>query len=135
MWGKEGEQQDKFHVNKARMICNKTTSCYIAQYPANDRRHGIVATPTHSCVSSILVQLVAGNFEMEAVTEQLKQLTLADVVETGRELGSGAYGKVVEVRLSGLKCAGKKLHAVFFDKSPPEGQQAILSRFVEECVR
>ena len=66
---------------------------------------------------------------------ELKQLTLGDVVETGRKLGSGAYGEVVEVRLSGLKCAGKKLHSLFFDQSPPDGQRAILSRFVEECVR
>ena len=72
---------------------------------------------------------------MEVVTAQLKQLTLADVVETGRKIGSGAYGEVVEVRLSGLKCAGKKLHALFFDQSPPDEQQAILSRFVEECMR
>ena len=82
-----------------------------------------------------LVQLaVVNNFEMEAVTVQLEQLTLADVVETGRKLGSGAYGKVVEVCFSGLKCAGKKLHAVFFDRSPSDEQRAILSRFAEECV-
>ena len=72
---------------------------------------------------------------MEAVTVQLKSLTLSYVIETGRKLGSGAYGEVVEVRLSGLKCAGKKLHAAFFDQSPPDDQRAIVSRFVEECVR
>ena len=71
---------------------------------------------------------------MSAISEQLKELTLTDVVETGRVLGSGAYGEVVEVRLSGLKCAGKKLHGVFFQQSPPSEQRAIVSRFVEECV-
>ena len=72
---------------------------------------------------------------MEAVAVQFKQLILADVVPTGRKLGSGAYGEVVEVRLSRLKCAGKKLHALFFDHSPPDEQRAILSRFEKECVR
>ena len=71
---------------------------------------------------------------MESVSVQLRQLTLADVVETGKKLGSGAYGEVVELRVSGLKCAGKKLHPVFFDQSPPDQQTAILSRFTEECV-
>ena len=72
---------------------------------------------------------------MEIVTAQLKQLTLDDVIETGRKLGSGAYGEVVEVRVSGLKCAGKKLHGLFFDQSLPDEQRAIVSRFVEECMR
>ena len=75
------------------------------------------------------------HFEMESFTKQLKELTVAGVVETGRKLGSGSYGEVVEVRLSGLKCAGKKLHSLFFDQSPPDDQRAILSRFVEECVK
>ena len=72
---------------------------------------------------------------MEIVHEQLRQLTLDDVVETGRKLGSGAYGEVVEVSFSGLKCAGKKLHGEFFYESPPEQHRAIVARFVEECVR
>ena len=72
---------------------------------------------------------------MEIVSEQLKQLTLDNVVETGRKLGAGSYGEVVEVRFSGLKCAGKKLHGQFFNESPPHEQRAIASRFVEECVR
>ena len=71
---------------------------------------------------------------MEIATEQLEHLTLSDVVETGRKIGAGAYGKVVEVRVSGLKCAGKKLHSLFFDQSSPNEQRAIRSRFVEECV-
>ena len=71
---------------------------------------------------------------MESATEELKHLNLKDAVETGREIGSGSYGKVVEVRVSGLKCAGKKLHSLFFDQSSPNEQRAIRSRFVEECV-
>ena len=72
---------------------------------------------------------------MATISEQLNDLTLANVVETGRELGRGAYGKVVEIRLSGLKCAAKKLHRLFFKQSSAWEQRAIVSRFVEECVR
>ena len=32
------------------------------------------------------------------------------VEETGRELGRGAYGVVIEVNVSGTVCAAKKLH-------------------------
>ena len=84
---------------------------------------------TRSCPCRTILQ------RMTAISEQLEQLTLTDVVETSRALGAGAYGEVVEVRLGGLKCAGKKLHGLFFQQSSPSEQQAIVSRFVEECVR
>ena len=41
---------------------------------------------------------------------QLQSLSLENVVKTVKELGRGAYGVVVEVRVSGLVCAGKTLH-------------------------
>ena len=72
---------------------------------------------------------------MEVFSEELRALALSDVVETGRKLGSGAYGEVVEVHITSLKCAGKKLHSLFFDESPPDEQRAIVSRFEEECLR
>ena len=72
---------------------------------------------------------------MDSVIDQLRGLNLISIEETGRTIGSGAYGEVVEVRLSGLKCAGKKLHRLFFLESPPEEQRAIRSRFAEECLR
>ena len=71
---------------------------------------------------------------MAAISEQLKELTLTGVVETGRRLGVGAYGEVVEVRLGGLKCAGKKIHGLLFQVASPGDQQAIVSRFAEECT-
>ena len=70
---------------------------------------------------------------MDITLEQFRQLSLGNVVETERKIGSGSYGEVVEVCVNGLKCAGKKLHGHFFDQSP-EGQKAIMSRFVQECV-
>ena len=41
---------------------------------------------------------------------QLEPLLLNAVKETGRELGRGAYGVVIEVIVSGTVCAAKKLH-------------------------
>ena len=45
-----------------------------------------------------------------SLPDRLKCLLLDNVEETGKELGRGAYGVVVEVRVSGLVCAGKSLH-------------------------
>ena len=47
---------------------------------------------------------------VERLQSQLQALSLDDVVETGKELGRGAYGVVYEVKVSGLICAGKTLH-------------------------
>ena len=41
---------------------------------------------------------------------QLQSMSLDNVEEIGKKLGRGAYGVVVEVRVSGLVCAGKTLH-------------------------
>ena len=41
---------------------------------------------------------------------QLEPLLLNAVKETGKELGRGAYGVVIEVNVSGTVCAAKKLH-------------------------
>ena len=43
------------------------------------------------------------------IRDQLQSLSL-DVEEVEKELGRGAYGVVVEVKVSGLVCAGKTLH-------------------------
>ena len=48
--------------------------------------------------------------QQNSLQAQLQGLLLNDVEETGKELGRGAYGAVVEVRVSGLVCAGKTLH-------------------------
>ena len=45
-----------------------------------------------------------------SLQKKLQSLSLDDVKEIGKELGRGAYGMVVEVRVSGLVCAGKTLH-------------------------
>ena len=48
-----------------------------------------------------------------------------------RELGRGAYGKVVEVFVSGTRCAGKVIHDILISNN--EGRQQMAARFLEEC--
>ena len=67
--------------------------------------------------------------------EQLRELKIEEVEETGEELGRGSYGVVVEIKTSGLRCAGKKLHDSFFAFASPQEKRAIKERFVEECLR
>ena len=51
---------------------------------------------------------------MEAATwSQELGLNLRDVRETGRRLGEGSYGEVVEVMYLGTACAAKRIHLVW----------------------
>ena len=43
---------------------------------------------------------------------RFQNLVLEDVEETSKELGRGAYGVVIEVIVSGTKCAAKKFHSL-----------------------
>ena len=47
-----------------------------------------------------------------SVAGQLQDLVLEDVEETSKELGRGSYGVVIEVNISGAKCAAKKIHSL-----------------------
>ena len=59
----------------------------------------------------------------------LEQYRLLTARETGLEFGRGSYAAVVQVDYKGLRCAGKKIHGVFF-----EGQVSnLVRRFEEEC--
>ena len=51
------------------------------------------------------------------------------IVETGRELGRGAYGKVMEMKLEGgAIVAGKKIHECLCEFEPSN-----IERFQKEC--
>ncbi len=56
------------------------------------------------------------------------------VEETGRELGRGAYGEVVELKVNRVRCAGKKLHTAFFS-TRLEDFESIRVKFIDECIR
>lgn len=68
------------------------------------------------------------------IRQQLQELLLTGVTEEGRELGRGAYGVVVEVKVNGLRCAGKKIHSILLQTSRDE-RAKLTSRFVEECLQ
>ena len=53
----------------------------------------------------------------------------------GRTLGSGSYGSVVEVAVSGAVCAAKKIHDFFQDpgQMPRESIEKAAREFVREC--
>ena len=67
---------------------------------------------------------------------QFKHYLLFKIEETGKVLGQGAYGEVVELLLHGTKVAGKKIHNIFFDSTnDPNYVKAVKERFQRECVR
>ena len=47
--------------------------------------------------------------------------------------GVGSYATVVPLSFRGLKCAGKKLHAIFFENASPQEKEHMIDRFQEEC--
>ena len=67
------------------------------------------------------------------VLDQLKHLTLKDVVLLNEELGRGAYGKVFTVKYFGLPCAAKEIHSHLLDGVSPEEKKAIKDGFIREC--
>ena len=66
------------------------------------------------------------------LSDQLKDLTLEDVVSNGKELGRGAYGKVFTVEYLGLSCAAKEIHSLLLDGVSPEEKRAIKDGFIRE---
>ena len=58
---------------------------------------------------------------------------LDNVRDTGEVVGTGSFGEVRELEVSGLKCVGKKLHRVLYETASPQEKAAVLDRFVQEC--
>ena len=50
-----------------------------------------------------------------------------------RNIGDGSYATVVPLSFRGLKCAGKKLHTIFFENASPQEKEHMIDRFQEEC--
>uniref|UniRef100_A0A1X7TMB3 Protein kinase domain-containing protein n=1 Tax=Amphimedon queenslandica TaxID=400682 RepID=A0A1X7TMB3_AMPQE len=63
----------------------------------------------------------------KVANDWLKPIPIENVEETGKELGRGSYGVVIEVIVNGQRCAGKKLHNLI-----SEGQVA--RKFTEEAL-
>ena len=65
--------------------------------------------------------------------DRLQSFILTDLEETGRVLGKGAYGQVVEMRLHGVTVAAKKMHDLLLTSN---GHIPVLEkRFEDECIR
>ena len=95
-----------------------------------------------------IVQIVRGpgtdSLQFDTVTinmecRQLERYSLSglELEETGKVLGRGSYGEVVEMKLSdGRIVAGKKIHDTFFDQDNASGQdKPTKERFEQECER
>ena len=63
---------------------------------------------------------------------ELERFILPDVRPTGKQLGAGSYGSVVELKVNGLVCAGKRLHDALLDRDNA-GVANIERRYLEEC--
>ena len=73
-------------------------------------------------------------------TELLQTLLLDGIVDTGEEIGKGAYGTVYKVRRWGTVCAAKKLHDLPLqlsgkkdDKTSGVEHSSTLAKFEREC--
>ena len=102
--------------------------------------HSIIqCTPTpivHGIPSfSLVVQSSMSELNANQLRESLKGLTIDLLEETEEVLGKGSYGDVFLVRLSGLRCAAKKLEASLFDESADENRESIERRFSEQCIK
>ena len=60
------------------------------------------------------------------LTTDLQAFVLPNVRETGRVIGTGAYGSVEEVEIPGAVCAAKRIHTALHDRRSE-------SQFVKEC--
>ena len=63
----------------------------------------------------------------------LRRFELDGVHDTGREVGHGSYAVVKELEYHGLKCVGKKIHAILLESATPHEKAAMLERFAGEC--
>ena len=73
------------------------------------------------------------NMAYKDLSDQLKDLTLEDIIPQNKELGRGAYGKVFTVDHLGLPCAAKKIHSLLIDGVNPEEKKTIKDGFIREC--
>ena len=66
---------------------------------------------------------------------KLKELELKNVIPTGKVLGKGSFGKVIEVLWSNSTCAAKEFHNIFSRGTDHEGRQfdKVIENFQREC--
>ena len=60
-------------------------------------------------------------------------LMIDRVSPTGRVLGSGGFGSVIEVDWNGTVCAAKQLHGAVLESVSPEDVEGVMRSFQHEC--
>ena len=70
--------------------------------------------------------------EMYLRNSDLKKHFLKGILTTGRTLGRGAFGKVVELQMAGTRYAGKQIHDILLGVDLL-GVSNIIDKFAEEC--
>ena len=77
---------------------------------------------------------MAAGHQLQALRNHpnLQRFLIANARPTGRQLGVGSYGSVEELEVSGIVCAGKKIHDTLIEQGN-FGAENIASRYVEEC--
>ena len=117
---------------------------YVALYTSKLLRNlaklGVYAYDVEACTcKTAYVQLhpfhgfKCWNMASKDLGDQLKDLTLEDVIPQNKELGYGAYGKVFAVDYLGLSCAAKEIHSLLLYGVSAEEKKAIKNGFIREC--
>jgi len=65
------------------------------------------------------------------IMEDVNLLQLGDIRGTGKVIGEGAYGRVVEVS---VLCAAKEIHHLLVGSSRPQAVSALKQKFLQECL-
>lgn len=68
----------------------------------------------------------------DEIESQLKRLQLVKVASTGKVIGNGSYGQVIEVYVHGTLCAAKEIHPILIKHDDAE---RVRRSFQIECVK
>lgn len=79
----------------------------------------------HNSASSRSETDLRTNRVVDAVTSKFDRYIVSSVMETGEEIGRGAYGVVYKIRRWGTVCAAKKLHDLPLNQVAGEGKDGI----------
>ena len=69
----------------------------------------------------------------KALDSSLQPFLLDGIVDTGEEIGKGAYGSVRKVRRWGTLCAAKRLHELPLQLVGKDVNESTLAKFEREC--
>ena len=72
---------------------------------------------------------------MASEDQQVSLIKLSDVKSTGKLIGKGAYGRVIEVYVHGMPCAAKEVHSILIENVTPNEFEATKASFLNECAK